>query len=174
MLVWCAPSMETHSSHSQRTQGLETLVPCVTSWAKIPFVWRHQHQQVDSWLLQYYACYKKGKLHVNIQHADGTEWVLVKFCPKAGVNLFSLMCELLQGKTISSNHQNNIMVNSMDGSIILDHQIMTHDGWVAGDEFLQQTNEKRAQLATAPLQEKYQIPTCWTQSSIWVNYSCHC
>ena len=42
---------------------------------------------------------KKGKLCVNVQQVDGTEWVHtiwpVKICPKADENLFSLTCELL-------------------------------------------------------------------------------
>ena len=50
---------------------------------------------------------KKGKHHVNIQQVEGTEWVHtlwpMKFCPKAGVNLFSLTRKLLQGKEISSD-----------------------------------------------------------------------
>ena len=45
---------------------------------------------------------EEGKLCVNIQQVDGTEQVhnlwSVKFCPKAGVNLFSLLCELSQEK----------------------------------------------------------------------------
>ena len=51
---------------------------------------------------------KMGKLHVNVCQVNRTEWVHtpwpVKFCPKAGANLFSLMCKLLQGKPISSGH----------------------------------------------------------------------
>ena len=51
---------------------------------------------------------KKGKLRVTIWQVDGTEQVHtlwpMKFCPKAGANLFSLMCKLSQGKTISSIH----------------------------------------------------------------------
>ena len=41
---------------------------------------------------------KKGKLCFIVHQVDGTEWVHmlwpVKFCPKAGANLFSLMCKL--------------------------------------------------------------------------------
>ena len=47
---------------------------------------------------------KNGKLHVNVRQVDGTEWVhslwQVKFCPMVGANLFSLKCELSQGKKI--------------------------------------------------------------------------
>ena len=49
---------------------------------------------------------KKGKLFVNVQQVDGTEQVHtlwpVKFCHKAGANLFSLTCKLLQRKQISN------------------------------------------------------------------------
>ena len=44
-----------------------------------------------------------------------TLWPM-EFCLKAGANLFSLTCELLQGK-ITSDHQNNIVVKSMDGDM---------------------------------------------------------
>ena len=74
----------------------------------------------------------------------------MKFCSKAGANLFSLMCKLLQGKTISSDHQNNIVIKSTDVNIILDHRIKTHDGWVARVKFLWETSDERAQSATAP------------------------
>ena len=65
---------------------------------------------------------KKGKLCINIQQVDGTEWVHTlwpeKFCPKAGANQFFLTCELLQGKKMSRNHQNNIVVKSIHGNIV--------------------------------------------------------
>ena len=52
---------------------------------------------------------KKGKLHVNTWHINRTEQVHtlrpVKFYPKAGMNLFSWMHELLQGEIISNDHQ---------------------------------------------------------------------
>ena len=82
---------------------------------------------------------KKDKLHLYVQQVNGTEWVHIlwpmKFCPKAGANLFCLTCKLLQGNMISSDHQNNIMVSSTSGNIILDCQIKTHDGWGARVEF---------------------------------------
>ena len=95
---------------------------------------------------------KKEKLHINTQQVDGTEpvhtlWPM-KFFPNA--NLFSLTFKVLQGKKISRDHQNNIMVESTDGDIILDCQIKTHNGWVVGVKFLQETSEKRAQSATTP------------------------
>ena len=65
---------------------------------------------------------KKEKLCVNVQQVDGTEWVhtlwSVKFCPKAGANLFFLTFEHLQGKKISSDHQNKIIVKTTDGNIL--------------------------------------------------------
>ena len=58
---------------------------------------------------------KKGKLHV--QQVDGTKWVHtlwpVKFCPKVGTNLLSLMYEPLQGNIISSDHWNSILVKPL-------------------------------------------------------------
>ena len=75
---------------------------------------------------------KKGKLRVKVWQVDGTEQVHilwpVKCCPK--------VCELLQGNKISSDHQNNIVVKTPTGNIILDHQIKTHDSWVAKVDFL--------------------------------------
>ena len=67
---------------------------------------------------------KKGKLQVNVWHVNWTEWICTlwsrKFCPKAGVNLFSLTYKFLQEKHTSSNHGNNIIVSSTKGDIILD------------------------------------------------------
>ena len=96
---------------------------------------------------------KKGKLQVKVCQVGGTEKVYtlwpVKICPKGGANLFSLMCKLLQGNKISGDHQNNIIVNTLTGNIILDCQIKTCNGWVAGVDFLQDSNEERAVSATA-------------------------
>ena len=93
---------------------------------------------------------KKGKLYINIQQVDGTEQVhplwSIKFCPKAGVNLFFLMCELLQGNKIISDHQNNIVAKSSEGDILLECCIKTHDGWVARIKFLCETSQERASL----------------------------
>ena len=94
---------------------------------------------------------KKSKLCVNVCQVNQAEWVHtllpVKFCPKAGENLFSLMCKLLHGNEISSDHQNDIMVSTTCGDIILVCQIKTHDGWVARVKFLHETNNKRVQSA---------------------------
>ena len=95
---------------------------------------------------------KKGKLHVNVQ-VYGTEQVCtlwpMKFFPKAGLNLFSLMCELLHGNEIVCDHQNNIVVESSKGVIISDFWIKTHGGWVAGVKFLHETNQEKAQSTTS-------------------------
>ena len=69
---------------------------------------------------------------------------------RASVNLFSLTSELLQGHRISSDHCNNIVVNTTCGNTILDHHIKTHDGWVTRVEFLHEFNNERKQSATAP------------------------
>ena len=66
---------------------------------------------------------KKCKLQVKVCQVNGTERIHtlwpVKFCPKAGANLLSLTCKLLQGNKIASDHQNSIMVNTPTGNIIL-------------------------------------------------------
>ena len=75
---------------------------------------------------------KKIKLQVKGLQVGGTEQVHtlwpVKFCPKAGVNLFSLMCKLSLGNKIARDHQNNIVVNTSTGDIILGCQIKTREG----------------------------------------------
>ena len=68
----------------------------------------------------------------------------MEFCPKAGANLFSLTCKLFQGNKISSDHQNNIAVNTPTDNIILDCQIKTHDSWVRGVNFFCKTNTDKA------------------------------
>ena len=55
--------------------------------------------------------------------------------------------QTLAGK---EDHQINIVVKSTDGDIILDHQINTCNGWVAGVKFLYKTVNERAQSATSP------------------------
>ena len=42
-----------------------------------------------------------------------------------------------------------LLVESPHCNIVLDCQIKTHDSWVAGVEFLQETNQERVQSATA-------------------------
>ena len=82
---------------------------------------------------------------------DGTVHFLwpVTFCPKAGANLLFLTCKLLQGNKISSDHQNNIMVNILISDIILDPQTKTCNGWVTAVDFLWDYNHERAVSATA-------------------------
>ena len=103
---------------------------------------------------------KKGKFHVNITQVDGTGLVhtlwLMKFCSKAGANLFSLTCKLSQRKTISSDHQNNIVVKSLDCNIILDCQSKIHHSWVARVEFFSRNQWWEGTISYSPLQEKYQ------------------
>ena len=96
---------------------------------------------------------KKGKLKVKTHQVNGTEWVHtlwpLKLCPKAGLNMFSLTCKLLQGKKIVSDQQNNIIVSTPKGNIIFDHQINTHDRWVTGVDFFCEADNERAVSATA-------------------------
>ena len=95
----------------------------------------------------------KGKVCFHVCQVNRTEQVHVlcpmKFCPKEGANLFSLMCKLSKGNMISSNHCNNIVVNTTYVDIILDGQIKTHNGFVTGVDFLHETTNERAQSATA-------------------------
>ena len=96
---------------------------------------------------------KKDKLRVTVCQVNGEEHVQtlcpLKFCPLAGMNLFSLTCKLLQRNKISSDETNNIIVNTPSGNIILDHQSKTHDGWVTGVNFLWNSINIRAVSATA-------------------------
>ena len=85
---------------------------------------------------------------VNGNEKVHTLW-LVKFYPKAGANLFSLTCKLLQGNKILSYYLINIVINTPNGNIILDRQIKTRDGWVARVNFMQASYNEKAVSATA-------------------------
>ena len=115
---------------------------------------------------------------INVQQVDDTKWAHalwpVKFCPKADANLVFLTCKLLQGNKISGVNQNNIVVKSSKGDIILDQQIKTCDGWVARVKFLCETGEERAQSATAPHKKNINDPHINFLSSIEVYHLCHC
>ena len=90
------------------------------------------------------------KVKLQDKQVDATKQVHtlwpVKFCPNASANLISPTCKLSQGNKISSDHQNNIVVNTPTGDIIQDCQIKTHH---AGVDFLQDSNDERAVSATA-------------------------
>ena len=75
----------------------------------------------------------------------------VKFCPSAGANLFSLTCKLSQGNKISSDKTN--VVSTPNGNIVLDCRIKTHDGCVAGVDFIQNPINERAVSATAHIKQ---------------------
>ena len=99
-----------------------------------------RHQQINPRYHRYYACYEERQA---TSYSTSSEWRQqvhtlwpVKFCPSAGANLFSLTCKLLQGNEISSDKTNNIIINTPNDNIVLDHQIKAHDGWVAGVDFL--------------------------------------
>ena len=96
---------------------------------------------------------KKGKFCIKVHKVGSTEWVYVlwpiKYCAKAGANLYSLTCKLLQRNKIKNDPKDNIMVHSSECNIILDHCIKTHNSWVARAEFLQDTGQERTQLANA-------------------------
>ena len=72
----------------------------------------------------------------------------MKLCPSAGANLFLLTCKLSQGNTISSDEANNIVITTPNGNIILDRQIKTRDGWVAGMDFLRNVIDEKTVSAT--------------------------
>ena len=81
-----------------------------------------------------HACYEKGNQHIKVNQVNCSEkthilWP-VKYCTKAGANLFLLTCELMQGSKISGENKKNIMVENTSGNIILYFQIKTHDSWV--------------------------------------------
>ena len=90
----------------------------------------------------------KGKLQVTVRQIYGTERVHtlwpMKFCSKAGANLFSLTHKLSQGNKIASDQQNNILVNTPTRDIILDCRIKTRDGWINRVDFLCEAIDKRA------------------------------
>ena len=100
---------------------------------------------------------KKGKLWVTVRQVNrlgqvNTLWP-VKFCPSAGANLFSISCKLSWGNNISSDEANNIVVTTLIGNIVLDCQIKTHDGWVAGVDFLQNVIGEKAVSATVHMMQ---------------------
>ena len=96
---------------------------------------------------------KKKKLHINVHQVGGIEQIHtllpVTLCIKAGANLFSLTCKFLKGNKIKSDHKNKIVVHTSEGNLILDCCIKTHDCWIAGVEFLQETGQEMVQLTNA-------------------------
>ncbi len=82
----------------------------------------------------------KGKKDVIIKQVDGrtTCYTLepVKYCKQAKVNLFSLTSTLSKGGVLSSDDQNNIVINHDGMKIVFDQQIKTCDGWVCGVDVL--------------------------------------
>ena len=96
---------------------------------------------------------KKGELHVIVRQVNGQEQVHtlwpVKFCALASANLFSFTCELSWVNKISSNDANNIVVITPIGNVVLDRQIKTGDGWVAGVDFFRNAIKEKAVTATA-------------------------
>ena len=72
---------------------------------------------------------KKGKLPVNVRQGSkklNTLWP-VKYCVKAGSNLFSLTCKSRKGNNISVE-KNSIVLETVKGNTVMDCQIKTHDG----------------------------------------------
>ena len=104
---------------------------------------------------------KKGKLCVMVCQVNGTEWVHtlwpVKFCSKAGANLSSLTCKLSQGNRISSDHLNNIVVNTMGIAELR----LAMDGLPKSIFFAKQTTRWHNQLQPHPRK----ISTTYTLNS---------
>ena len=52
---------------------------------------------------------KEGKFCMKVHQVDGSEWVHnpcpMKYCAKAGANLYSLICKLLQGNKMKIDHK---------------------------------------------------------------------
>ena len=78
---------------------------------------------------------KRGKFHMKVHQVDGSKKLnilqLMKFCIKAGVNLYFVTYKLLQRNEIKNDHKINIVIKSSDGYIIQGCWIKTHDSWVA-------------------------------------------
>ena len=74
----------------------------------------------------------------------GLHSMACEMLPKVRLNLFPLTCKLLHGNKITSDHQNNIVVESSEGDIVLDCHIKTCNGWVTGVEFLHETSQEGA------------------------------
>ena len=78
---------------------------------------------------------QKGKLHVKVRQVDGSEILHtlcpVKYCKQAGTNLSCLICELVQGSKLYRDENNNIILDTVNGKIVLDCKIKTIDGWIA-------------------------------------------
>ena len=88
---------------------------------------------------------------MKVHQVDGTECVHIlwpmNYCAKAGANLCSLTCKLLQWNKMKRNYKNNITLQSSEGNIILDCHIEAHDSWLAIVDFFHETGHERAQSA---------------------------
>ena len=63
--------------------------------------------------------------------------------------------QALVGELESSDCINIIVIQLMSGNIVLDHQIKTHDSWVARVEFLHETSPELSQLAKSMVQPQW-------------------
>ncbi len=82
----------------------------------------------------------KGKKDIVIRQVDSRTTCYtfepVKYCKEAKINMFSLTSALSNDGVLSSDDQNNIVINQDDMKIVFDRQIKTHDGWVCGVDVL--------------------------------------
>ena len=67
--------------------------------------------------------------------------------------LFANMQTFIRKKFLS-DYKNNIAIQSICGNIVLDCCIMTHNGWVARVEFLQDISPKRDKFAKSLAEPK--------------------
>ena len=67
----------------------------------------------------------------------------MKYCTKAGTNIYSLTWELTQESKIINDYKNNIVIQSTKGNFSLDHWVKTCNGQVARVKF--KTDPIRAQ-----------------------------
>ena len=139
-LVWCVPLMGTHFFYLWRTCGLKNLVHHVTSWMTIPVYLKSLTSTSSSKEAWDYACYEERQtLHQHLMSWwdwAGSHSIAHEVLSKDRCNPVLPNALTLAGKNNFEWPSKLHVVKSTDGTIILDHQIKTHDGWVAGVEFL--------------------------------------
>ena len=65
-----------------------------------------------------------------------------------------LTCKLSQGSKIPSDHKNSIIIQTMNGNVILGCKIKTRNHWVAGVWLLQESKSNVANMAKSLAQLK--------------------
>ena len=146
-LVWCAPLMVTLFLFTKYTWIGDSRASChITNNNTVLYDITNNNESIQgsSGIM---PGMKKGKLCVKLCQVNVTKQVQIlwplKFCPKAGVNLFFLTYKISKGNRITSDQHNNIVDNTSNGNIILDPWVKTHDAWVTGLKFLYESNDER-------------------------------